>query len=93
MVHVKFAIFLLSEPNESYFDASSDSFLNCLRSFSSSSDTLRARVPAALLPFSIWRLASFENCSNNSRICVNVFYIVMFFILYNTLTKIAKIFF
>ena len=79
--------------NENYFDASSDSFLNCLRSFSSSSDTLRARVPAALLLFSIWRLASFENWSNNSQICVNVFSIVMFLILYNTLAKIAKYFF
>lgn len=36
-----------------YLEASKDAFLNSFISFSNSNDALRARVPAALLPFSI----------------------------------------
>lgn len=35
-----------------YFPAAIESLRNCLRSFSISSDALRARAPAALFPFS-----------------------------------------
>ena len=41
-----------------YLEASKDAFLNSFISFSNSNDALRARVPAALLPFSICNAAS-----------------------------------
>ena len=40
-----------------YLEASKDAFLNSFISFSNSNDALRARVPAALLPFSICNAA------------------------------------
>lgn len=46
-----------------FFTASREAFLNCFIAFSISSDTLRARVPAALLPFSACAVASFLNAS------------------------------
>ena len=45
-----------------YLEASKDAFLNSFISFSNSNDALRARVPAALLPFSICNAASDINC-------------------------------
>ena len=51
-----------------YLEASKDAFLNSFISFSNSNDALRARVPAALLPFSICNAASDIKASFNSLI-------------------------
>ena len=48
-----------------FFEASNDTFLNSFNSFSKSRELLRARVPAALLPFSICRFASVARASNS----------------------------
>ena len=62
-----------------YLEASKDAFLNSFISFSNSNDALRARVPAALLPFSICNAASDIKASFNSLIlAINSF---MFFFL------------
>lgn len=90
MVHAMPPFPYRRDQSKNYFEASSDSFLKRLRSFSSSSDALRARVPAALFPFSTWRLASFENWSNNSLICANVFSMVIFLNVIQYFANIVK---
>lgn len=62
-----------------YLEASKDAFLNSFISFSNSNDALRARVPAALLPFSICNAASDIKASFNSLILA--IYSFMFFFL------------
>lgn len=52
-----------------YFPAAIESLRNCLRSFSISSDALRARAPAALFPFSTCACASFAKASKLAVIC------------------------
>ena len=46
-----------------YFALSSETLRNCFISFSTSKDALRARVPAALFPFSAWSFASVANAA------------------------------
>lgn len=51
-----------------YLDASTDTLRNSLRSLVSSRADLRARVPAALLPFSTCSSASLLNASTSAWI-------------------------
>lgn len=65
--------------HESYFfDSSKETFLNSFKAFSNSKDALRARVPAALFPFSICRSASVIIESYNSLIFATISFIILF---------------
>jgi len=59
-----------------FFDASIDTFLNSFNNFSRSKELLRARVPAALLPFSTCKLASVAKASNSALILLTNFSIL-----------------
>lgn len=59
-----FAVRLLPHFDKNYFlDSSKERFLYSFINFSTANDALRARVPAALLPFPTCRAASFANAS------------------------------
>ena len=65
IIHQRYNLFLILGKCY-FFDSSKEAFLNSFNTFSNSKDALRARVPAALLPFSICCSASATNAAFNS---------------------------
>ena len=61
-----------------FFEASNDTFLNSFNSFSKSRELLRAREPAALVPFSICKFASVAKASNSALILLTSSSIFLF---------------
>ena len=81
--HFAVAFFMfVSWKGPSYcLDASKDALRNSFIAFSISSELLRARVPAALFPFSNWALASFSNSAYNAATFSISSFIILFVLL------------